>query len=475
MSSPVYIAAGLAAAAALATVLTYRSAPGDASWLDRVVLITLRLCLVGLVLFCLFRPVLILRAAVPQQNFLGILLDDSRSMRVADHDGKPRGEFVNTTFAPDSPVMKALSSRYAVRVFRFASNTDRVGAARDLSFDGTQTKLGEALQRAKDEFTGLPLAGLVMVTDGADTEESSIQESLLGLRASQVPVFTVGVGRETLGRDIQISRVSTPRKVLKGTNLSVDVIVSQSGFRGTTVPLNVEDSGRILSTQEIALTNDGEPTTVKVHFTANEAGARTIRFRIPPQQGEEITQNNVREVLLDVQDRKEKILFFDGEPHFEVKFIRRAVADDPNLQLVVLQRTTDTKFFRILIDSPDELAAGFPKTRDELFSYRGLILGSIEANAFTGDQLRMIADFADRRGGGLMMIGGRRSFAEGGYARHAGGRRASGRARIEAARHDVAHPGDADARRAVARGHADRKDRAGIGEAVERRCRRSSA
>ena len=312
--------------------------------------------------------------------------------------------------------MKALSSRYAVRVFRFASNTDRVGAARDLSFDGTQTKLGEALQRAKDEFTGLPLAGLVMVTDGADTEESSIQESLLGLRASQIPVFTVGIGRETLGRDIQISRVSTPRKVLKGTNLSVDVIVSQSGFRGTTVPLNVEDSGRILSSQEIALTNDGEPTTVKVHFTANEAGARTIRFRIPPQQGEEITQNNVREVLLDVQDRKEKILFFDGEPHFEVKFIRRAVADDPNLQLVVLQRTTDTKFFRILIDSPDELAAGFPKTRDELFSYRGLILGSIEANAFSGDQLRMIADFADRRGGGLMMIGGRRSFAEGGYA-----------------------------------------------------------
>ena len=128
-----------------------------------------------------------------------------------------------------------------------------------------------------------------MVTDGADTEESSIQESLLGLRASQVPVFTVGVGRETLGRDIQISRVSTPRKVLKGTNLSVDVIVSQNGFRGTTVPLNVEDSGRILSSQEVALTNDGEPTTVKVHFTANEAGARTIRFRIPHQEGEEIT------------------------------------------------------------------------------------------------------------------------------------------------------------------------------------------
>ena len=65
---------------------------------------------------------------------------------------------------------------------------------------------------------------------------------------------------------------------------------------------------------------------------------------------------------------------------------------------------------------PDELAGGFPKTRDELFAYRGIILGSIEAGAFTGDQLRMIGEFVERRGGGLLMLGGARSFSEGGYA-----------------------------------------------------------
>jgi hypothetical protein len=43
---------------------------------------------------------------------------------------------------------------------------------------------------------------------------------------------------------------------------------------------------------------------------------------------------------------------------------------------------------RLSVDGPEELA-GFPKTRDELFAYRGIIL-SIEAGAFTGDQLRMI-------------------------------------------------------------------------------------
>jgi uncharacterized membrane protein len=62
------------------------------------------------------------------------------------------------------------------------------------------------------------------------------------------------------------------------------------------------------------------------------------------------------------------------------------------------------------------VVGGFPKTREELFAYRGLILGSVEAASFTPDQLRMIADFVNKRGGSLLMLGGRRSFAEGGWA-----------------------------------------------------------
>jgi uncharacterized membrane protein len=83
--------------------------------------------------------------------------------------------------------------------------------------------------------------------------------------------------------------------------------------------------------------------------------------------------------------------------------------------VVVLQRTAEDKFLRLDVDDPDELMGGFPTTREELFKYRGLILGSVEASYFTYDQLSMIADFVSRRGGGLLMLGGRWAFAEGGY------------------------------------------------------------
>ena len=71
---------------------------------------------------------------------------------------------------------------------------------------------------------------------------------------------------------------------------------------------------------------------------------------------------------------------------------------------------------RLDVEGPDDLVGGFPRTRAELYKYRGIILGSIEANYFTPDQLRMIADFVNHRGGGLLMLGSNRSFGQGGYA-----------------------------------------------------------
>jgi hypothetical protein len=411
-----FVAVAVTAAAIGVALVSYRTSR-RVPLRDRLVLTTLRVALLLLVLACLFRPVLVVRAAVPQQNVVGVLLDDSRSMQIADMEGGSRAKFVQSAFGGlDGGTLKALADRFTVRVFRFSSSSARAAGGAELTFAGTETRLGASLETARQELAGLPLAGLVMVSDGADTADAALGDALLGLKADGVPVFTVGVGRETLDRDIQIGRVNTPRTALKGTTLLVDVVVAQRGFDGQRVTLDVEDEGRIVSTQQVTLPAGGAPATVPVRITVDEEGPRVLRFRVPAMAGELVAENNQREALIDVRDRREKILYFEGEPRFELKFIRRAVTDDQNVEVVALQRTADNKFLRIGVDNADELVAGFPKTREELFGYRGLVLGSIEAGAFTGDQLRMIAEFVDRRGGGLLALGGPRAFSEGGYA-----------------------------------------------------------
>ena len=338
-------------------------------------------------------------------------------MQIADGNETPRSKFVSETFGEaEGSLLPALADRFALRFFSFSSETDRVESVDDLAYGGTRTHLGQALQRAHEELTGVPLSGLVLVTDGADNAEGGLGDALLSLQASNVPVFTVGVGREEFERDIQMSRVDTPREVLKGASVAVDLVVTHRGYEGQTVTVQIEDEGRIVGTEDVQLPADGEPRTVRMRFTAAEEGPRLFSFRVSSQPGEMVTQNNFRQALVVVKDRREKILYFEGEPRWEVKFLRRAVEDDENLQVTILQRTAENKFLRLAVDGPDDLVGGFPKTRSELFRYRGLVLGSIEANHFTPDQLRMIADFVNRRGGGLLMLGSNRSFAEGGYA-----------------------------------------------------------
>ncbi|HEX6135476.1 MAG TPA: glutamine amidotransferase [Longimicrobiales bacterium] len=415
----------LVVAVAIALVAwTYRRPMAKARRTDRIALAAVRVAAFAVLFFCLLRPALVLSSVVPQQNYLGILIDDSRSMRIADDGGEPRSSFVAESFAePDAALLKALESRFQLRFFRFSSQADRLEAVQDLAFDGGRTTIAPALDRVREELGALPLSGVVLVTDGADVGAdlpddgtSALSESLLALRAAGVPVFPIGIGRESYDRDVELSRVSAPREVLKGTSLVVDLMVAQTGYSGERVTVLVEDAGRIVGSEEIELPRAGEPTPVRVQFTAEESGPRRFRFRVPAQDGERVLENNEQEALIHVRDVREKILYFEGEPRFEVAFLRRAVAADSNLQVVTLQRTADSKFMRLDVDSATELFSGFPTTREELFSYRALILGSIEASHFTHEQLRMIAEFVSERGGSLLMLGGRHAFAEGGYA-----------------------------------------------------------
>ena len=219
-----------------------------------------------------------------------------------------------------------------------------------------------------------------MVTDGADTSDATLDEPLASLKARSIPVFTVGVGQERFAHDIQITRVETPRAVLKGTSLVVDVVVSQTGYAR---PDRAAHRRRRRAHRQLAGRDAARRRRVARRCGCGSRRTRPARgcsasaCRRRPASRSRRTTRATR--CIEVDDRREKVLYFEGEPRFEAKFIRRAVEDDKNLQVVILQRTAENKYLRLDVGSPDELVGGFPKTREELFAYRALILGSVEA------------------------------------------------------------------------------------------------
>jgi len=408
---------GIAGLVGASAVATYTIARGKSTVADRGVMAGLRVALLGLLVFCLMQPMLVLSTVVPQQNFVGILVDDSRSMGLPNEDGTLRRDFVADAFTPgESELLDALSERFVLRFFRFSDVASRIDRLDGLTFDGTHTNIPGALDVAREELTGVPLSGLVVVSDGADNADRPLTEALVPLQAANVPIFTIGVGDETIEPDIELGRVELPRTVLEGSTLMVDLVVTQSGYGRRTVPLIVEDETQILAEETVELGPDGEPVVARIGFQLENQGSRQIEFRIPTQSGERVERNNRRTAWVEVRSEPEKILYYEGEPRFEVKFMRRAVEEDENVQLVVLQRTAESKFLRLSVSDSTELEFGFPTSREELYRYRGLVLGSVEASFFTHDQLQMIADFVSERGGGVLFIGGHSAFAEGGWA-----------------------------------------------------------
>ena len=382
--------------------------------LDRGALALLRGGALAVLVFSLSQPLLEVRSRTPQPGVVGVLVDNSRSMLLAHAGNGTRADFVRAAFDPaDGDLLAELRRRYDLRLFAYGAETRTVEHAGVLDFSDGASNLAQAFGTARDALAGEPLAGLIVIGDGAAAQGPALDEQLLALRADGIPVYPVGVGETRYPRDLEIGRVSLPRRVLNGSRITAEVALRQQGYDGETVEILVEDDSRILHKQSVTLTA-GEQA-VKIPLATDEAGARRLEFSVAPRDDEQLAANNRRAAALAVDDRRLRVLYYEGEPRFEMKFVRRAVAADDNLGVTGLIRTADAKYYRVGVDNRDQLRDGFPTERDELYAYDALILGSVDVSLLSREQQQMIVDFVSERGGGLLLLGGRRAFTEGGY------------------------------------------------------------
>jgi uncharacterized membrane protein len=376
------------------------------------VLALLEWSVLALLLGMLWQPALSVATLKPQQNVVAVVLDGSASMAIAD-EGRPRLD--NARALLGSGVLDELRKQYPVRLFVAGTGAERVASLNRVAPDRQVTRLGEALSQVAAESATLPIGAIVLLSDGADTTGGIDRAVLSQLREARIPVHTVGFGRPAMRNDIEVEGVDVQARALPKSRVSALVRIRDAGFAGSKSKLLVRDASKVLATREIVLPPEGAQSVEPILFQAGDPGGRTLRVEVEPLAGEENRDNNSATALLQVEDRKPRVLYFEGEPRWEYKFIRRAVEDDDRVQIVSVMRTTQNKIYRQGIGDPKELAEGFPASVEEMFRYEGLILGSVEAGYFTPSQLTLIKEFADRRGGGVLFLDGRSALSEGGW------------------------------------------------------------
>ncbi len=411
------MAASTAGLALLIRTRLPQAAPNISKWRAGAVWL-LQSLLIATVLVLLWQPAITVAELASQQNVIAVVLDDSRSMAIADGGGNLTREAAAEKALEDG-VLAGLQKKFQVRLYRLDSRVTRAATLREIQPTAPATHINDGLRQLVTETSDLPVGAVVLLSDGSENSLDGSGdldlETIHALRNRRLPVHTVGFGKEQAAHDIELNDVRITSRAMAGSRIPATVTFHQRGYAGSKAILAIRDGDKTLDSREVTLGADGATQVETVFFSPGDAGVKSLHFSLGPLANEENVNNNAVSRLLGVTDDKRRILYVEGEPRWEYKFIRRAEDDDKIVQVASMLRTTENKIYRQGINDPTELANGFPVRPEDLFGYQGIILGSVEAGYFTPLQQELLREFVDRRGGGLLFLGGRFALGDGGW------------------------------------------------------------
>ena len=378
----------------------------------------------AVLLAMLWQPVLQLDVAEQGENTVAWIVDSSDSMQTMDVP-------LNRTSTADQ------QSRRSAALSLIRDTALEPSA----EFDAALYTQGEELQPAAsvelmadaessgktdlagglDELLGTvadnALAAVVLVSDGSDNAGAIDAQWWQRLSAAGVPVHTVGMGRLRDPNDIQLSDVTLPEQAAPQTNVVARLRIAH-GSAGR-VRVRVLAGRDLIAAEDVDLPADVSQSIHEISVPTGEQGVRQLRFEVLGENSgaDPDLINNAQPRILRVADAPRRVLYVEGEPRWEYKFLRRALDAHPGVEIVSLLRTSPNKFYRQGVRDSDELADGFPVSRDALFAYDAIIIGSLEAAELNTTQQLALRDFVSVRGGSLLMLAGRHGLADGGWGR----------------------------------------------------------
>lgn len=389
------------------------------------VLLGLRLGAALALLAILLKPVLLaMPSAEREKPMLAIALDASGSMATQDQSDLPAryAQAVQMLRAQQARIEQHFTPRwiYFAAQPQAASSLERLA---DIAPDGPATDLATALQAARDPAASPDeQAGIVLLSDGIDNTGMDVRAQVEQIGVG-VCAIGVGSGRtQAAGRpNLRLESVRAPLEAVINnvTQITARVRMTQLPSTGGEIRLYEGDRPTPVATEKLWSTSPDETVTATLRYTPQgdpgEAGSlRRLRVEVDRHPREVTSVDNDTELHVLLTNPRLKVLYVNGSPRPEYKFLRRALATDPNIQLVGLVRVRGNTF--VSQGSLDgEAMTALPDTAEAFGRFDVVILGSLDRSFWSDESMGALREFVND-GGGLVMLGGAASFGPGGYA-----------------------------------------------------------
>lgn len=421
---PAWVWSGVIGAAVLVSLWSYWRMEGPA-WF-RCVLGLARAMLLVLVLVLISGPQLVQRSESIEKDWVLVLADRSASMTIADAPGEAGSQARETREAQlrgaverSWPMWRALSGERTVVWLGFDAGAFDLraagsggaveGAAAPELGDprGRATSIGAALDQALARAAARPLSAVVILSDGKTTSEPT-RAAIRRLQSERVPVHTVALGSGTPVGDVAIRRVDAPRLAFTTDQTPVRVDLERlggdaGGAASARVRLVDKATGLTLDERRVNLGEGSREVTLTTK--SEDAGSRTWRVVVEPDGPDLVAANNTSEFTVEQVDRPLRVLYIDGYPRWEQRYVKNLLIREKSINASTLILAPDRRY----IQESDTEIDSLPSSIEEWAEYDAVIIGDVSPDVFTQEQLSHLREHIARRGGGLLWIGGEAS------------------------------------------------------------------
>ncbi len=261
------------------------------------------------------------------------------------------------------------------------------------------SRIGSAIEEVVARHAGQPLAGVVVLSDFAWIEGRDPVQAARSLN-NQVPVFTVPIGLPA-PPDVEVQKVIAPEVAFSGDRVPVRVQIDSSGFDEKTVALTFKVGEEEAETREVTL-KGGVQFEKFEYVPGNESGSVELAVSVEDVTGETTDANNADSHNIRVVNEKINVLYVEGMPRWEFRYLRWVLLRDPRLNVRFLMTQGDK---HLAATSPRHLGA-FPSKAEEILDIDLVILGDVSSRYFKPEQLQWMEDLVKKGGGSLLMLAG---------------------------------------------------------------------
>jgi hypothetical protein len=390
----------------------------------RFALAGLRSLLILLLVLLVTGPQLVDREETFEQDWVLVLVDRSASLQIEDISGDAesglqrvaREEQLRQTLERTWSQWTQLSEDKTVLWLGFDSGAYDLSltgedAERRLALDGPtgrQTRIGTAIDQALARAAARPLSSVVIVTDGRSTDDVS-RAAMRRLRAEQVPIHAVALGSPDPVGDIAIRFAEAPPVAFVGDLSPVSVTVERIGggdtATGATVRLIDVDTGETLDEQPVAFepgSAEASEQRVLLKTSSDVPGDRNWRVEVIPDDADLIEANNSRPIEIALVDRPIRVLFLDGYPRWEQRYLRSLLMREESINATTLILSPERRYIQ---DSNTRIAE-LPSSPEEWAEYDAIMIGDMRPEVLTTEQMTQIREHVALRGGGLIWAAG---------------------------------------------------------------------